>query len=133
MPLAYTLNRMLVEQAVIERNMAGADRYGADQPDAWQTHLTVACLSWWDRSTGVRSANRTYVDPAREVPIAQGGMLLPLGTDVTEKDRIAVINVRDPISGEWVPGIAGIIEIAAVLDQKSDHIELNIIRAHVGA
>lgn len=133
MTLGYTLNRLLTEQAVIERNMAGQDAYGADRPDDWQLHVTVACLSWWDRSAGVRSANRTYVDPARTVPISQGGMLLPLGTDVTEKDRITQINVYDPVEGEWVPGVVGIIEIAAILDQSTDHLEVNIIRAHLGA
>lgn len=133
MTLAYTLNRLLTEQAVFERNMAGQDAFGADAPDDWQVYLTSPCLSWWDRSTGARSANRVYVDPAREVPVAQGGLLLPMGTDVTEKDRIQVINVWDPETETWEAGVSGIIEISAVLDQSSDHLELNIIRAHLGA
>ncbi|MGH3265165.1 MAG: hypothetical protein ACRDNS_24590, partial [Trebonia sp.] len=86
--LAYTLDRLLTEQALIERDQGVGDAYGAPgQPD-WQPHLTVACRLAWDRSSGVRSADRTYVTPARAAPMSEGLIVVPLGTDVTERDRI---------------------------------------------
>lgn len=126
--LAYTLERLLTHQAVIQRNQTGYDAYGAvNGPPNWQTHLTLLARVWWDRSSGVRSANRTFVDPAREVPIDVGGLLLPLGTDVTEQDRVSAINLAN-----GTPYIQGIFLITAVLSQE-DHMELNLTRAHLGA
>jgi hypothetical protein len=125
--LAYTLDRLLTQTAVIQRNVAAADAFGADVPPDWQPHLTVACLLWWARSTGARSANRTYVSPARQAAVSEGGLLMPLGTDVTEQDRIMQINT--PPSEEPV---AGLLEIVAVLNQW-DHLEVEVTRVHLGA
>ena len=124
--LAYTLERLLTQKAVIERNEAAGDNFGADGRSNWQEHLTVSCRLWWDKF-GARSPSRTYVDPARTVPISEGGILVPLGTDVTEKDRIARI-----LDGNGDPYIEGNFTITAVMNEE-DHMELAIERAHLGA
>lgn len=129
--LSYTFIRTLIQQAVIERDYGGVDEFGADQPADWQPYLTVACRLYWDKSTGIRSADRTFVDPVRQVPLAMGGMILPAGTDVTEKDRIAQVNRWDAQAQQWVLEVSGIIEVLGVLPQD-DHIELYVIRTHLG-
>lgn len=125
--LTYTLERLLTQQAVIERDMSVPGPGGSTGRPDWQEHLVVPCRLWWFQSSGARSAQRTYVDPARTVPLSEGGMLLPLGTDVTEKDRIArVLHANGDVY------IEGHLIIDAVLAQD-DHMELNIDRAHLGA
>ena len=130
--LGYTFARLLTEQAVIERNQAVPDAYGGSGPDDWQTHQTVPCRLYWDKSSGVRSANRVYVSPARTVPIDQGGLIVALGTDITENDRISQILTRNPMTGSWVTYIDGLFTITAILVQE-DHMEVNVERAHLGA
>lgn len=126
--LAYTLERIMVQQAVIERDAGGTGTgpYGADQVPDWQPHLTVRCRHWWTRSSGVRSGQREYENPQGVVPVDQGGIMVPLGTDVTEDDRIvAILNRADTIV------IGPMIEIQAVVVQDT-HMELAIIRTALG-
>lgn len=130
--LAYTFNALLTEQAVIERDKSSPDGYGSTTTPDWQYHATVPCRLWWDRSSGVRSANRTYVSPARDVAMDEGGLLVALGTDITELDRITVINVYNAAKGSWEPYVTGNFTITAVLSQE-DHMEVDVSRAHLGA
>jgi hypothetical protein len=126
--LAYTLSRITQsQQAVIERDFAPVDAYGADAVPDWRYHLTVPCLLWWQRSTGARSSNRTYVGPNRTVPVMDGGLVMSLDVDVTERDRITCI--QNP-QGTVV--VEGIIEITVILPQ-TDHLEVMIVRPHLGA
>jgi hypothetical protein len=126
MTLEYTLDQLYTEQAIVERDMSGGDGYGAPTEAHWEYHLTVPCRHWWMRSTGVRSANREYVTPAREVPITEGGMIMPLGTDVSEQDRITTIQDRN-----GNPLIKGIFTITAVVNEH-DHLEIDMTRTTVG-
>ena len=132
MTLLYTLERLMTEQAIIERDQGAYDAYGADGEPDFQYLSTVPCRFWWDRSTGARSANRTYVSPAREVPVSDGGLLVPSGTDVTERDRITSIQSFNPQTGKWVTYIQGLFTVTAVLTED-DHMELNLTRARLGA
>ena len=130
--LTYTFNNLLTEQAVIERDVSVPDAYGATVDGSnWQYLSTVPCRLWWDRSSGVRSANRTYVTPARTVPMDEGALLMPLGTDVLEVDRISVVNVYDAQTRNWVPYVEGNFTITAVLVQE-DHMEIDVIHSHLG-
>lgn len=125
--LAYTLDRLLTEQCVIERNMAPGDVFGASTTPNWEFLNQVPCRLTWDRSSGIRSANRTYVSAARTVPMDEGIMVIPLGTDVTEKDRIVqILDQNDNVL------ISGVFTIVAVLFQE-EHMELNVGRAQLGA
>lgn len=130
--LTYTLDRLLTEQAQIERNMASFDAYGAQGAENWQPFSTVPCRLVWDRGTGIRSPDRVYVSPARVAPLDEGLILVPLGTDVTQSDRITQINARDPLSGAWSPYVTGVFQIVAVLVQEG-HMELNVLRTVLGA
>lgn len=124
--LTYTFNNMLTSQAIIARDESVADAYGAPTKANFQYHLTVPCALVWDRSSGVRSANRTWVTPARDAPLKEGLMLMPTGTDVTEQDRISQIQDRE--GNLTYPGD---FTISAVV-VYDDHIELNVIYAHLG-
>lgn len=125
--LAYTLAQLYTMQAVVERDVSEGDGYGAPTKPNWEYLLTVPCRLWWQRSTGVRSANREYVTPARMVPISEGGMILPSGTDVTEQDRVVAIQDR-----QGNPLIDGIFSITSVLNEE-DHMEISVTRTHLGA
>ena len=129
--LAYTFNQMLTEQAVIERDMSGGDAYGGSVGPDWKYLSTVPCRLWWDRSSGVRSANRTYVTPARQVPMDEGALLFPLDTDIIEDDRITQINVFNHNTGTWEPYVVGHFNLTAVLVQE-DHMEVDVIHARLG-
>ena len=84
-------------------------------------------LMWWDKSEGARSANRTYVTPSRAVPMSEGGMICPLGTDITEQDRIAQL-----LDSNGNLLVDGIMTITAVLYQQ-DHMEVDLFRTALGA
>lgn len=124
--LTYTRNKLLTHVATIERNMTLQDALGAPSSDNWQTLSETRCLLSWAKSTGVRSENRTYVSANREVPIQEGGVLMPLGTDITENDRIS--NIVDENGNELADGL---FEIEAVIPQTS-HLEVSVTRAHLG-
>jgi hypothetical protein len=132
MTLAFTLERLMTEQVVIERAKRTYDGGGAQTKPQWQTHVTVACRLWWDRSTGVRSGQREFVSPQRTADLSVGGLIIPLGTDVKRTDRITDIQQLNPETGEWVTYISGNIEISGVLNQE-DHIELELVRTNIGA
>jgi hypothetical protein len=129
--LAYTLNRLLTERAVVERDMGQVDAYGADGAPDWQQHLIVPCRMWWAVSQGARTANRTYVTPARAVPVSDGGMLVPTGTDITEADRIPRVLTYSPAEASWVPYIEGAFTISSVVT-TDDHVEVGLIRTVLG-
>jgi len=129
MTLAYTLQTLMTEQCVIERAKRTYDGGGAQSKPQWLPHLTVQCRLWWDKGSGVRSQQRTYVSPVRTADFSAGGLILPVGTDVTRLDRITEIQQLDPVSGEWVTYISGDIEISAVLNQE-DHMEIELVRVN---
>ncbi|MHB1950162.1 MAG: hypothetical protein ACYCQK_01655 [Acidiferrobacteraceae bacterium] len=133
MTIAYTLDRLMVHQAVILRNQAGYDAGGAQLADDWQPHLTVACRLVWDRpSSSGFSRNQTSITPSRSAPITQGVLLLALGTDVTEDDRISQVQAYDPQTAAWQTYVDGLFEITAVLAEE-DHMEVQVTRVSLGA
>ena len=131
MTLAFTLQTLMTEQCVIQRATRTYDGGGAQSAPMWQPHLTVACRMWWDRSSGVRSAQREYVTAARTADLSVGGLVVPSGTDVLRTDRVSEIQALDEITGEWVTYISGDMEISAVLTME-DHMQISIIRTNVG-
>lgn len=118
--LDYTMQHLFSEQAVLQRNEAVYDAGGARQRTNWQYLDTVPCRVWWDQVSS-RSPNREWVSPARTAPLAEGGVLLPAGTDVTVDDRITEILDR---AGNTI--MSGDFEIVSVVNQDTQHIELSI-------
>lgn len=131
MTLAFTLQALMTDRCVIERSKRSYDGGGAQTAAVWVPHVTVACRLWWDRSSGIRSAQREYVSAARTADLSVGGLLIPAGTDVLRTDRITEVQSFDPETGGWVAYLAGNLEISAVITQE-DHMEINWIRTNVG-
>lgn len=122
MPLPYTLDRITEsENAVLERNIAVPDKFGGSTELDWQVYLTVRCRFWWWHSEGARSAAREYGEDERNVNLRGGGMLLPLGTEVTDEDRLG--RILDPEGNPIVD--TGPFRIVAVL-QLASHLELSL-------
>lgn len=126
--LAYTLQRLLTMLAVIERDQATVDGYGQQTRSDWQPAGTIPCRLWWFRGEAIRSAQRLYVDPARTVPVDEGGLMVPLGVDVTERDRVK----RLLWAADGSPYVEGPFAITAVNAQE-DHAEIMVIRTRLGA
>ncbi len=126
-----TLVRLMEnQQAVIARDQAESDSFGAQRRQrrpVWKEHLTSPCLVWWDRSSGARSANREYTSPVRDAPVSLGGMLLPLGTDISTEDRILRVNQLNLGTRKFDLLIEGVFQIVAVLNQFT-HIEVSVER-----
>lgn len=61
--------------------------WGGDPPPDWDLHLTdLHCRFWFD-------SGQTKYDGQKQVEITTRKLVVPLGTDITEDDRI--VSVRD--------------------------------------
>jgi hypothetical protein len=119
--LDYTLNKMLEEhQIVIERDTAAVDDFGAESSRGWVELGTIDALFYWWPSHG-EGAFDEHGDPQRNVNTTGGGVLVPLGTDVTEEDRVARVLLK---GGTEVQGPFRITS----LRETETHIELSIER-----
>lgn len=128
--LPYDLARMFsggqgAGKATFERDMGQPDGYGGDAKPDWQTLFTVDCVLYWNRSTGSHATQKVVVTPARKVPMSEGLLICPAGTEVTENDRITEVRFVDDTV------IEGLFIIDAVLNQET-HVEVFIDRSHLG-
>lgn len=111
--LTYTLNRAMENQrAVIQRDQAGADRWGAQDQASWQDVVTVPCAFWFDKQSS-RGPARLEVKAESTVAENEGGMLVPAGTDIQIGDR--VVNITKP-DGVTVFA-AGPFHVTALMEQ----------------
>lgn len=107
----------LVHRTRIQRdqNASSLNAAGAQESPDWQDHLTgVRCRFW--TSTG-----REVLDPTTDVVAEDMRMIVPLGTDVTEQDRLAGVCYRDDFIATGPIGIRAVI-------QRKDHLELLLVR-----
>jgi|SRR5215472_1939758 len=121
-PLEYTINRLIEQHLIqIERDTAAKDPYGAEGKRAWALHATIEGLFWWWPTHG---AGRFVEEatPQRAVDITGGGCLFPIGTDVTEFDRIG--NIKDPDGNLEVEGPFRIVS----LRRLPTHVEISVER-----
>lgn len=94
---------------------ADTDEWGQPGSPDWQQHLgNVPCRA-------VQEAGREPVDSNRTVVVLDMRILLPLGTDVTERDRVASVTERGSQLFE------GPLAIEAVLTRRT-HLELVLQR-----
>ena len=109
-----TRSRM-VHRCLIERRLSTAlDAYGNEQPATWDIHSrSQPCYYWQPPGRGEQ------VGPVN-VNVYVHQLLLPLGTDVTEADRINGIYDR---AGQ--PVAARVFNIKAVV-RKPDHLLLTL-------
>src|SRR5438132_797565 len=115
------LDQVLTQHVELQRDQATADAYGAETAPNWQSLATVRCRFWW-WTQGYRGPAHEGVSPERTVSVGDGGLLVPLGTDVTALDRVA-----DILDAQFNVVQAGPLEIVAVSAQET-HIELYVRR-----
>ena len=109
---------ILTHRTTVQRdaNAGELNDVGAQASPDWSDHLTgLVCRAW--TSTG-----REQLDPTTSVVIEDQRLIVQLGTDVTEQDRIN--GVTDEY-GNTV--IAGIVGIRAVI-HRDDHLELILVQ-----
>jgi hypothetical protein len=109
------------QRVTFERNYsvqaAGAtdlDGFGQKIED-WRELCTVSCWAWQGGSGG----KHTSAGEARVATMDSPGMVVPLGTDVTEIDRVQKVLDR---AGTQIMGIMGIDFVAT----RQTHIELRL-------
>lgn len=110
--------------AVIERNGGATNGLGAETALAWQPLAKVPCRAWWWK--GSRSSDKSpsgqYARPQLTMNVTGGDMAMPLGTDVTDEDRIAEVTDRTGATVEKGP-----FRVIAV-NTYNDHLELSLER-----
>ena len=107
----------LIHRTRIQRdqNAGVLNPAGAPESPDWQDHLTGQPCRFWT-NTG-----REVLDPTTDVVAEDMRMVLPLGTDVTEQDRLAGICYRDDFIAQGPIGIRAVV-------QRRDHLELFLTR-----
>jgi len=102
----------MTHRCTIERDGAGSDAEGNPATPAWATHLSAQPCFYWSAS------EVEAVDVTRTAVVEDGRLLLPKGTDVTERDRVNGITDR---LGNAVR--SGVLNIRAVVSYGT-HLEL---------
>lgn len=122
MAMASVLQTLMDQEAVIERDTAVPDEAGGKTGRDWQPLATVECVLWWWKGSksSDKSPSAQYARPQATIDITGGDMMLPLGTDVTDRDRIGTVTNEE---GEVLE--EGPFRIIAV-NRYSDHIELSL-------
>lgn len=115
-----TARSRMTQRATVERDqtdpLVDTTDSGNPEPPDWQTHIEA--LPCWLYS----SAGREAVEPQRVAVVEDIRLLVPLGSDVTERDRVNGIVDR---LGSSI--LADLMNIRTVL-RKRDHLELMLTR-----
>lgn len=109
----------LIHLCTIERdaNAATADDWGAPQAADWQPHITdLICRAW------IVSGREIVADKTSVVVDDEIRMMVQLGTDVTELDRVG--DITDNAGTRIFQGPMGIRAISP----RRDHLELTLAR-----
>lgn len=108
---------ILTHWATVQRDVnAGVVTDGVQASPDWQNHLTgLICRAW-------TSAGREQLDATTSVVVEDQRLIVQLGTDVTEQDRI------DGVTDQYGNSIiAGPVGIRAVI-HRDDHLELILVK-----
>lgn len=81
----------LTHRCTIERNESVGDAYGNPGSPSWADHLVDMPCRAWDR------AARGAVDATTVAVVEDRRMIVPLGTDVLETDRVGDITYRGAV------------------------------------
>ena len=109
----------MIHRIFLQRNGASANAYGHKSPPSWAALATVAGYVW------VGNEDTRHGDELSQAS-ARYRATVPLGTDVTEKDRIEKVENRADTPTE----LFGTMVIDAVIRRKN-HTELRM-RSHTG-
>lgn len=105
----------LIHLATIQRGAAETDSWNVEGDPTWSDHLVdLPCFAW------ATAGRETVANSNTPVVVEDWRMIVQLGTDVTENDRVALVTDR----GDTV--IAG-AQIRSVL-RNEDHLELLLVR-----
>tara|TARA_Y100000310_G_scaffold47500_3_gene44074 strand:- start:1045 stop:1392 length:348 start_codon:yes stop_codon:yes gene_type:complete len=113
MPARYRM----IHRIFVQRNGASANAYGHTSPQSWAALATVAGYVW------VTNETAQHIEEFSQSS-ARYRAIIPLGTDVTEKDRIEKVEDRADSPTE----LFGTMNIDAVIRRKN-HLELRM-RGH---
>jgi hypothetical protein len=106
----------LIHETTIERDAStGTNPWGGKDTPDWQPYLTDLPCRYWV-TTGMEQT-----DAISQVVVEDMRLIVQLGTDVTEQDRLGDITYR----GATI--VAGPVGIRAVLAHH-DHLELVLVR-----
>ena len=107
----------MVHRAVVQRDTAtGTGDWNTAPAPTWAAHLAAAkCFAW-------SNAGREVVDKDKTVVVEDIKAIFPLGTDITEKDRIS--NITDRKSVVLFGGPMGVDKI----QRHVSHLEANLVK-----
>ena len=99
----------------VERDSAGEDPIdgGGAAPD-WDPHLSAVACHWWYES------DNEIIDGEKQAVLEGWKAIVPVGTDVTEKDRISRVETR---LGSVI--FTGPAEVTGV-GRRADHLVLTL-------
>lgn len=102
-----------------DANLGDTDEWGTAAAADFEPHLVdVPCRTW---VTAGHASGDTAVDATNIIVVAGRHAIIPLGTDVTETDRVGDITYRGDTILEGPMGIQSIL-------QYPDHLELTLRR-----
>jgi hypothetical protein len=112
----------LIHLCTVQRNANAGTTNGRGNPNPpdWQPHITSVMCRFY--AAPVRETE--HVEEAGVIAVANMKLLVPLGTDVTERDRISAITCRGASLA------AGPFEIRAIIPRRS-FLELTLVRLGV--
>lgn len=122
--LTNTEAEIYSQTVVLERLSSKADSFGAEREQEWAELSRPPCRLWWwkgSKSTD-KSASAQYARPQTTLNETGGDMILPLGIDVTDLDRVARVLDED---GDVIT--VGPFRVLSV-NPYEDHIELSLER-----
>lgn len=109
----------MTHRALLQRDIqTTTNPHGHKGPPSWATH--VAALPCFLYVAAVGRSGREAVAAERTAAVRSYALLVPLDTDVTERDRVNGVTRRD---GEVI--LSGVMNIRAVTRHEG-HIELEL-------
>lgn len=105
----------MTHRATVERDQAASDVEGNPAAPDWQPHL-AAQPCWFSHGTG----RTEIVDGEMTVVVEDTQMMVPIGTDITEVDRVTAVVDRRGASQHL-----GVLNIRAVTPHRT-HLELRL-------
>lgn len=105
----------MTHRALVQRDTStGTDDYGQPNIPSWITFHTALACHYWTKT------EREVIDGQKTAVIAKHRLLVPAGTDIKERDRVASIRDR---SGNTLVGNTMLIRSVI---RKETHIELDL-------
>ncbi len=110
------VGQRMTHRATVQRNTpAGTDGFGGPGAAVWGSHLASLKCWYYHMST---TPEREVIDGDKSATLDTAKLMVPLGTDITEADRITAI--KDRTGGSIV---ANTMKIRSVT-YRHNHLEL---------